>query len=116
VRLRKVTQELRRIEELLKSKEELAPHILTDFRDAVNRVRNTAWVMEQYANSKITETEPKAVLSLLAGERVRVAYQLCKLIQSDLASQEIQFKKGQLLQFHEATEELAQELSKVVGA
>jgi hypothetical protein len=51
----------------------------------------------------------------LAGERVRVAYQLCKLIQSDLASQEIQFQKGQLLQFHEAAEELARKLDKAVG-
>ena len=53
--------------------------------------------------------------SLLAGERVRVAYQLCKHVQADLANTEIQFQKGQLLQLRDATQELASQLGKVVG-
>ena len=116
VRLQSVTEELRKIEELLKSEEELAPRILADFRDAVNRVRNTAWAMEQYANSKITNTEPRTVLSTVAGERIRVAFQLCKSIESDLANSEIKFQKGQLLQLHEATQELVRKVGDVVGA
>ena len=91
------------------------PSILTDFRDAVNRVRNTAWAVEQYANSKHTETDPQTVLSVLAGERIRVAYQLCKLIQSDLANQDIQFQKGQLLQFRDASQELERQLKQAAG-
>src|SRR3954463_16468675 len=83
VRLQHVTNELREIHESLTSSEEADPRILTDFRDALNRVRNTAWAVEQYANSKTSETDPKAVLSVLAGERVRVTFQLFKLVEGD---------------------------------
>ncbi len=114
-RLQHVTEELREIQDLLTSKEAVDPRILTDFRDAVNRVRNTAWAVEQYANSKHTETDPQTVLSVLAGERVRVAYQLCKLIQTDLSNPHIRFSKGQLLEFRHATNELEQNLVDAVG-
>jgi hypothetical protein len=43
VRLQNVTNELRQIQDSLASEKELDPRILIDFRDAVNRVRNTAW-------------------------------------------------------------------------
>jgi hypothetical protein len=66
--------------------------------------------MEQYANSKTAETDPNAVLTELAGERVRVAYQLCKHVQADLANPEIQFQKGRLLHLRDATQELALQL------
>ena len=115
VRLQNVTNELRQIQGLLASEKELDPRILIDFRDAVNRVRNTAWGMEQYANSKTAETDPSTVLMALAGERVRVAYQLCKHVQADLANSEIQFQKGQLLQLRDATQELASQLGEVIG-
>jgi hypothetical protein len=107
VRLQHVTNELRQIQELLASEKELDPRILIDFRDAVNRVRNTAWGMEQYANSKTTETDPNAVLTVLAGERVRVTYQLCKHLQADLANPEVQFQRGRLLQLRDAIRELS---------
>jgi len=115
VRLQRVTNELRQIQDLLASEEELDARILADFRDAVNRVRNTAWGMEQYANSKTAETDPKTVLTVLAGERVRAAYQLCKLVQADLANPDIQFQKGQLLQLGRAAQELARQLWEAVG-
>ena len=115
VRLQRVANELREIEDLLASEEELDPRILADFRDAVNRVRNTAWGVEQYANSKTTETDPKTLFTVLAGERVRVAYQLCKLVQADLANPDIQFQKGQLVQLGRAIQELARQLWETVG-
>jgi len=115
VRLQSVTNELRQIQDLLASEKEFDPRILTDLRDAVNRVRNTAWGLEQYANSRTTENDPKTVLTVLAGERVRVAYQLCKLVQADLANPETQFQKGQLLQLRDATQELARRLGEAVG-
>lgn len=115
VRLEKVTRELREIQELLIEREDVEPRILTDFRDAVNRVRNTAWAVEQYANSKHNQTDPQSVLSVLAGERVRVGYQLSKLIQADLSNEEVQFQKGPLLQFRDATHELGRKLVSAVG-
>jgi hypothetical protein len=116
VRLQHVTSELREIHELLTSSEAADPRILTDFRDALNRVRNTAWAVEQFANSKVSETDPKAVLSVLAGERVRVTFQLCKLVQSDLSNVEIKFQIGQLMQLREAIQELEQKLKLALKA
>jgi len=115
VRLQNVTNELREIQDLLTLEDDVDARILTDFRDAVNRVRNTAWAVEQYANSKSANTDPQTVISVLAGERVRIAYQLCKLIQSDLSNSDIQFQKGQLLQFRDVTHELETQLEKSVG-
>lgn len=110
-----VTNEIRQIQALLSSDTDIDLRILTDFRDAVNRVRNTAWAVEQYANSKAAEADPRTFLSLLAGERVRVVYQLCKLVQVDVANSEIKFQKGQLLQLRDATRELTRQLDKAIG-
>jgi hypothetical protein len=115
IKLQSVTDQLRQIQDLLTLDKDVDPSILTDFRDAVNRVRNTAWAVEQFANSKTTETDPQTVLSVLAGERVRIAYQLCKLIESDLANPEIVFQKGQLLQLRDATTELGKQLDTAAG-
>ena len=114
-KLQNVTNELRQIQDLLTSQAGIDPRILSDFRDAVNRVRNTAWAVEQFAIAKTTETAPQNVLWLLAGERVRVAYQLCKLVQADLANREIQHQIGQLLQLRDATQELKRQLDATVG-
>ena len=115
VRLQNVTNELRHIQELLTVEQEVDARILTDFRDAVNRVRNSAWAVEQYANSKTTKTDPQTVLSVLAGERVRVAYQLCRLVQSDLANPEIKLQVGQVLLLRAAALELGTQIDKAFG-
>jgi two-component sensor histidine kinase len=115
VRLQTVTSELREIHNLLTKSEEADPRILTDFRDALNRVRNAAWAVEQFANSKMSDTDPKTVMSVLAGERIRVTFQLCKLVQSDLSNSEIKFQMGQLMQLQEATKELVRNLDAAVA-
>lgn len=114
VRMQRVAEELREIQDLLASQEGVEASILTDFRDAINRVRNTAWAVEQYANSKSVGEDPHNVVTLLAGERVRVAYQLCKLIQADLSNPSIQFQRGQLLEFRDVNNALEQKLNDVV--
>jgi hypothetical protein len=81
-RLKAAIEELRGIQSLLVAGE-LDPRILTDFRDAVNRVRNTAWAAYQYAESKITGKDSRSIMSLVASERIRAAYQLCQAIQAD---------------------------------
>ncbi|MGO9305762.1 MAG: hypothetical protein ACLP3R_19035 [Candidatus Korobacteraceae bacterium] len=113
--LRNVTHEIRQAQVLLTSEKDIDPRVLTDFRDAVNRVRNTAWAVAQYANSKEGEADPRAFLSLLAGERIRVAYQLCRLVQADMENSEMKFQKGQLLRLRDATSELTRQLGEVVG-
>ena len=113
-RLAKAITELRGLQKLLLSGEGLDPRILTDFRDALNHVRNTAWSAQQYIASQATDQDPASVLCVLAGERVRVAYQLCHAIQSDLKSTDIKFQTGQLIQLYSATTALTDQLGNVV--
>jgi hypothetical protein len=118
-RLAKAIPELRRLQKLLLTGENLDPRILTDFRDALNHVRNTAWSAHQsahqYIASQNTERDSSSVLSVVAGERVRVAYQLCQAIQADLKSNDIKFQAGQLIQLSLAAKALIEQLGEVVG-
>jgi hypothetical protein len=114
-RVAKAIPELRRLQKLLLSGENLDARILTDFRDALNHVRNTAWSAHQYIASKSTDQDLTTVFSVLAGERVRVAYQLCQAIQADLKSTDIKFQPGQLIQLSIAAKTLVGQLVEVVG-
>jgi len=112
-RLKAAIAELGGIQSLLAAGE-LDPRILTDFRDAVNRVRNTAWAAYQYTESKITGKDSRSIMSIVAGERIRAAYQLCQVIQDDLGNTDVHLQAGQLIQLHAATKSLTDKLSDVV--
>ena len=112
-RLKTAIEELGGIQSLLVAGE-LDPRILADFRDAVNRVRNTAWAAYQYAELKITGKDSGSIISLAAAERLRATYQLCQAIQEDLASTDVQLQAGQLIQLHDATKTLTDKLDEVI--
>jgi hypothetical protein len=114
-RLEKAIVELQALHEILLFGEGLDVRILTDFRDALNRVRNTAWSAQQYMLSKATNEDSGSVLSTLAGERLRAAYQLCQTVQADLQSQDVKFQTGQLMELHSATKALTEELAELLG-
>jgi hypothetical protein len=113
--LAKAIAELQRVQKVLLRGEDLDPHILADFREALNRVRNAAWSAQQYLASKATDQDSTGVLAILAGERVRAAYQLCQTIQEDLKSPEVKFQKRQLIQLHLVAKALTEQLGEVVG-
>jgi len=110
-RLKNAVEELRRVDRLLLSGE-LDPRILTDFRDALNRVRNTAWSAQQYLTLKDNQQDSNSVLSLLAGERIRAMYQLCRALVSDLDSADVRFQSGQLAELHAAIKKLADRMER----
>ena len=112
-RLEAAIAELGGIQSLLVAGQ-LDPRILTDFRDAVNRVRNTAWAAYQYTESKITGRDSRSIMSIVAGERIRAAYQLCQAIQDDLETTDAHLQAGQLIQLHAATKSLTDKLSEIV--
>jgi len=114
-RLTKVLTELRGVQKLLASGERLDPRILTDFRDALNHVRNTAWSAHQYITLQGTEQGSTNVLTVLACERVRAAYQLCQALQADLKSDDVKFQPGQLVQLCLAAKALIETLGSVIG-
>ena len=106
--------ELQRLHEILLG-DDLEPRVLTDFRDALNRVRTAAWAAQQYVIRKETEQDSGSVLSLLVGERIRVTYQLCQAISDDLKRTDIDFQAGSLVQLHEATKALIEQLERVIN-
>ena len=112
-RLKTAIEELSGIQSLLVTGE-LDPRILADFRDALNRVRNTAWAAYQYAESKITGKDSGSIISLAAAERMRATYQLCQAIQEDLASTDVHLQAGQLIRLHAATKTLTEKLDEVI--
>jgi hypothetical protein len=110
-RIEATITELRNLHKVLLS-EDLDARVLTDFRDALNRIRNTAWAAQQSINAKLSDVPTSDVHSLLASERVRAAYQLCRAIQEDLKDDEVQYQKGQLTELDHVATELRNELEK----
>ena len=90
------------------------PDVLADFRDALNRVRNTAWAAQQYIVRKENDQDSTSVLSLLAGERIRTAYQLCQALADDLKGTDVEFQRGSLVQLYEVTRTLTEQLKRVI--
>jgi hypothetical protein len=114
LRLEKGISELQGLHDLLLSSE-VDTDVLTDLRDALNRVRNTAWVAHQYVIREESDGCSTRVRSLLAGERIRAAYQLCQALSEDLGETDIEFQRGSLLQLDEATTILTERLKGVIS-
>ena len=111
--LEKGISELQGLHKLLLSTE-VDPDVLAAFRDALNRVRNTAWAAQEYVVRKENEQGSTSVLSLLAGERIRAIYQLCEVLTDDLKRTDIEFQRGSLVQLYEVTKTLTEQLKRVI--
>jgi hypothetical protein len=94
---------------------DLEPLILADFRDALNRVRTSAWAAQQYVIRRDIDHDSSSVVSLLVGERIRAAYQLCEAIGEDLKRTDVEFQAGSLVQLYEVTKALTDQLNDVIN-
>lgn len=108
-RLKATITDLKTLQGLLAS-DDLDARLLSDFRDALNRVRNVAWAAQQSLQVQLSGNDPTTIDTLLASERVRAAYQLCRSIQEDLGRDEIEFQKGQLTELQAVATELTSDL------
>lgn len=73
-RLKAATDELQKLEKLVVSGD-CAPRVLSDFRDAVDSIRQTAWAAQQWSELQQQQRDPYSVLGILQEERVRRAAQ-----------------------------------------
>ena len=112
-RLKKGISELQNLHKMLLSSE-VDPDVLSDFRDALNRVRNTAWAAQQYVIEKEKDQDSTSIYSLLAGARVRAAYQLGQALTDDLKRNDIKFQRGSLAELQEVTKALTDQLKSVI--
>jgi hypothetical protein len=87
-RLAAATNELHELEQLVLSSE-FSPRVLTEFRTAVDNIRQTAWAVQQWTELQQQHRDPYSVLGILAQERVRRATQIAKDVRLDLESLEV---------------------------
>jgi hypothetical protein len=86
--LRKTSNELFLLEQAIRTGG-IDHRILTDFRDAVDHVRKTAWAVQEWQERQIKHHDPHTLLPLLTTERIRRAAQLAEAIVSDLTTNEV---------------------------
>ncbi len=108
--LRKTSAELVKIEHAIKSGG-VAPRILTEFRDAVDYVRKTAWAVQEWQERQLHHHDPHTVLPLLTAERIRRATQLSKAITTDMATHEVTRETTGIDEFFRAVETLYQRVA-----
>jgi len=91
------------------------PKIIRAFRDALNRVRNTAWAAQQYANRKASDQDSTDILGrwheFVLSPRTN---HLCRAVNEDLKQTDIQFQRGSLIELGEITKALRQQLNSVI--
>ena len=87
-KLKRATDDLRRLEQEIRSG--LAdPHVLRDFREAVDYVRKTAWAVNEWQERQVKHKDTSTVLTLLTTERIRRATQLADAILADIDARQL---------------------------
>jgi hypothetical protein len=110
-RLENAIIELLALQEVLATNSiEVDKRVLADFRQALNRVRNTAWAAQKFVASGLSDEGPASLTSFLAAERVRCAFQLCHSVKEDLQRADIEFQKGQLSELEGVVKGLSKQL------
>lgn len=115
-RLRRASSELKDLEEALKEGKGLDLRVLQEFRDAVDYVRKTAWVVYEWQERQAHQRDTATVMPLLTSERMRRATQLCYAILEDLATMRPERYPGEVSNFFEAVRLVHGKLDPLVGA
>lgn len=108
-RLKAATNELQELQQLVVSGDS-SPRILSEFRTAVDSVRQTAWAVQQWTELQQQNRDPYTVLGILSEERVRRATQIAKDLSLDLESLELDLKTEGLTDLFGAIEGLYERL------
>ena len=112
-RLEKLSQELRELEQALKTAGTVEPRVLRQFRDAVDHVRLTAYTVQQWLELQAKHGDPYSVLGLLTTERIRRATQLTGDLSIDLDSTEVTFETEGLDKLFAAIQGLYERLARL---
>jgi hypothetical protein len=107
--LKKTCADLVRLEYDMRSGP-IDPRVLTEFRDAVDHVRKTAWAVQEWHERQSRHHDAHTVLPLLTAERIRRATQLCEAINADAAAREVTRQTVGIDEFFHAVERVHQSL------
>lgn len=89
------------------------PLILTDFREALNHVRHSAWALQQAIDLQARKRETFGILSLLTDERIRVTANMAEKLVVDLPAAKLQFTSPGLERLRRAIMVLSEELGRI---
>ena len=109
-RLQAATDELQKLEKLVVSGD-CAPRVLSDFRGAVDGMRQTAWAVQQWSVLQEEHRDPYSVLGILQEERVRRAAQISRDLTLDLESMDLGLDTAGLADLFHAIEGLYRRLA-----
>jgi hypothetical protein len=99
-RLKAATDELQALEKLVLSGDS-SPRVLSEFRSAVDSIRQTAWAVQQWTELRQQHRDPYSILAMLSEERVRRATQIARDLTIDLESLEVGYEtEGLAKLFH----------------
>jgi hypothetical protein len=112
-RLERISQELRELEQTLKTAGTVEPRVLRQFRDAVDHVRLTAYTVQQWLELQARRGDPYSVLALLTAERIRRATQLAGDLSIDLDATEVTFETEGLDKLFTAIQGLYERLARL---
>jgi hypothetical protein len=104
-RLRAITVDLQELEQSVTSGD-LDSRVLSEFRNAVDHIRNTAWTVQQWVDAREKSGDPYAVLPALAAQRVHRAAQLANDLCLDLQSVEVTAETEGMGDLRRAVEDL----------
>ncbi len=92
------------------------PRILADFREAINHVRQTAWVVQQWIELSEYHKDAYTTLSLMTNERVRCSIQLTQELISDLDAGDLGYDTEKIEVLAEIIQKLASRLNHLLRA
>ena len=110
LRLQAATDELHALEQLVTSGD-VAPRVLSEFRSAVDSIRQTAFTIQQWTELQQQHHDPYTLLDKLSEERVRRATKIVKDLMTDLESLELGIETKGLPDFFHAVEDLYQRMT-----
>src|SRR5437763_8346022 len=84
--------------------------VLSEFRDAVDNVRKTAWAVQEWQERQSRHQDPQSVLPLLTAEGIRRATQLCDSITAGITAHDIARETVGIEDFFRAVERVHQSL------
>jgi hypothetical protein len=87
--LKKTSFELVKLEETIRTGG-IDARILTEFRDAVDYVRKTAWAVQEWQEREAQQRDQQTVIPLLLTERIRRTTQLCNAITAEISAGQVQ--------------------------
>jgi hypothetical protein len=109
-RLKRATSELYELEQLVLSGS-FSPRVLSEFRSAVDNVRQTSWAVQQWIGLQEQSRDPYSVMNILSTERVRRATEINKDLAIDLQSLEVGLETGGLKELYRAVTDLQESLA-----